>query len=218
MKPFLYGTLRRNLGTWAARDDQLPRVASAMLDLLPREPFDPAFRGQHLRTTYFDTLAYDLRKARRKGDKYLTLRIRGYGPDDRGPTEYALSAKTEKEKLRYPLDGEVAERILAGEYLRWTQDLLPGDMQARLLELAGDAALYPVVCVYAHRYAVEDDRDRVTLDVAVHADTGKRLPFHVVEFKSANKDEAPPDWIYTLGLRPIKSSKFLWATRTEGQQ
>ena len=216
MKPFLYGTLRRNLASWGAGDAQLPRVAGAMLELLPRESFDPAFRGQHLRTTYFDTRAFDLRKARRKGDKYLTLRIRGYGPDDGGAAQYALSAKTEKEKLRFPLDARDAESILAGEYLRWTQDLLPGDMQARLLELAGDAALCPVVCVYAHRYAVEDDQDRVTLDVAVRTDTGKRLPFHVVEFKSAKKDETPTDWLFTLGLRPIKLSKFLWATNTEG--
>jgi hypothetical protein len=216
MNPSLYGTLRRNLGTWAASEAQSPRVAGVMLNLLPRESFDPAFGGQHLRTTYFDTLAYDLRKARRKGDRYLTLRLRGYGSADGGATQYALSAKTEKEKLRYPLDARHAQSILAGEYLRWTEDLLPGDMQARLLELAGDATLYPVVCVHAHRYAVEDDQDRITLDVAVRTDTGKRLPFHVVEFKSAKKDEAPPGPLIALGLRPIKSSKFLWATNTEG--
>jgi hypothetical protein len=74
MKPIPSGNLRGNLGTWAVRNDQLPAVARMMLDALPPEGFDPAFRGQHLETTYFDTRDFLLRKARVK-DRRSTRRM-----------------------------------------------------------------------------------------------------------------------------------------------
>src|SRR5579872_4222230 len=76
MPPLPVAPLRTNLGTWAVPDAELPAVAAALLDALPAEPFDPAFRGQELETTYFDTPDFALRKARRRGGQYLTLRVR----------------------------------------------------------------------------------------------------------------------------------------------
>jgi hypothetical protein len=73
---------------------------------------------------------------------------------------------------------------------------------ARLLELAVVSPVLPVACVQCHRYAVEDDQDRLTLDTLPHA---------VLEFKST-KPEKPPDALAALHLRLIKLSKFLWAT------
>jgi hypothetical protein len=219
MKPIPTGPLRSNLGTWAVTAGQLPMVAATMLGVLPREVFDPGFRGQHLETTYFDTANYDLRKARVGKDKYLTLRIRCYRQDGEDTVQYALSAKTESGKVRFPLDPKDAEAILAGQYFTWPQVLLPGDLQARLLELTGDAPLFAVVCVHARRYAVETtegEGQRLTLDAGVTTDTGKRLPFGVLEFKSSDPGDVVPAAILALNLRPIKSSKFLWATNTEG--
>ena len=69
----------------------------------------------------------------------------------------------------------------------------------------------PVACVQCHCYAVEDDQDRLTLDTQVRTDTGKMLPHAVLEFKSTKPDK-PPDALTALHLRPIKLSKFLWAT------
>ena len=68
-----------------------------------------------------------------------------------------------------------------------------------------------VAWVECHRYAVEDEQDRVTLDTQVRTDTGKTLPRAVLEFKSTRPDK-PPDALTALHLRPIKLSKFLWAT------
>ncbi len=106
-------SLRKNLATWAVPTDLLPAVANVLHDLLPNEPFDPNFRGQALETTYFDTAAYDLRKARLSKSRYLTLRIRCYESPD-GAYSYALSAKTESEKWRIELTPGHAELLLAG--------------------------------------------------------------------------------------------------------
>src|SRR5262249_38396798 len=68
--------LRHNRATWAVSDGLLPAVARALVVALPAEPFDPNFRGQRLETTYFDTPGFALRKARHRGKRYLTLRLR----------------------------------------------------------------------------------------------------------------------------------------------
>jgi hypothetical protein len=202
--------LRSNLGTWAVAPSQSPAVTRLLLDALPREPFDPGFRGQALRTTYFDTATFDLRRARQRGDKYLTLRVRCYAGEL--CETFALSAKTEASKFRTVLEPEIAAELLAGDLDIYWAKLLPIDLAARLLNLTGDRRLLPVVTVAARRYAVEDDADRLTLDVDVRTDTGKQLPGHVLEFKSTLKGAEPPAGFAVLGLRPIKMSKFLWAT------
>jgi uncharacterized protein YjbK len=204
MPPLPATTLRSNLGTWAVATEQLPGLAAVLLEALPAEAYDPLFVGQRLETTYFDTADFDLRKARVKKDRYLTLRIRCYG----GQT-YALSAKTESEKWRLEIEPAHAELLLAGA-AQPSADL-PGHLRARLMEL-GAETLTPVVTVCCCRYAVENERDRFTLDVAVKTDTGKCLPHAVLEFKSTDKDAGPPGRLPALGLRPIKLSKFLWAT------
>jgi hypothetical protein len=208
MTPLPTQDLRGNLATWAVPTAQLPAVARALLDALPPEPFDPGFRGQAIATTYFDTSGFALRKARRKGKRYLTLRVRCY-PDE----VYALSAKTEDRKFRLPLDPGLAEDLLDGNTVNSRlADLLPGDLLARLQDLAGREPLRPVVTVRATRYACEDDADRLTLDCGVATDTGKCLPTCVLEFKSTLAGRAPPPSLAALGLRPIKLSKFLWST------
>jgi hypothetical protein len=198
--------LRSNLLTLAVPAGLGPAVARAMLDSYPIEPFDPGFRGQALETTYFDTPTFRLREARRRGKKYLTLRIRKY---PRGT--FALSAKTEDQKFRVAIRPNVAEDLLGGN-LEALVRYLPGDLLSRLLELTGEEPLGPVVTVCATRFAVEDDQDRVTLDLDVATDTGKCLPTGVLEFKSTRRDAPPPDPLAQLGLRAIKISKFLWAT------
>src|SRR4051812_44328812 len=115
MPPLPAAGLRTNLATWAVPGRSLPAVAGALLDSLPREAFDPDFRGQLLETTYFDTRTLDLRRARRKGDKYLTLRLRCYGGAD-GPAgpdadTYALSAKTEDRKWRLEVEPATAHLL-----------------------------------------------------------------------------------------------------------
>jgi hypothetical protein len=198
--------LRSNLLTLAVPPCLGPAVARVMLDNYPAEPFDPGFRGQALETTYFDTRDSRLRKARRKGRKYLTLRIRKY---PRGA--YALSAKTEDRKFRVEVSPNVAEDLLGANMSSLARSL-PGDLLSRLLELTDDRALAPVVTVCATRYAVEDEQDRITLDLDIATDTGKSLATGVLEFKSTRADAPPPDSLAPLGLRPIKISKFLWAT------
>jgi hypothetical protein len=88
---------------------------------------------------------------------------------------------------------------------------LPAHLRARLTEL-GTAELVPVVTVCCHRYAVEDDKDRLTLDCCVHTDRARHLGYGVLEYKSTNADATPPGRLIGLGLRPLKLSKFLWAT------
>jgi len=46
----------------------------------------------------------------------------------------------------------------------------------------------------------------------VQTDRGERLPAAVLEFKAMNKEEPPPGRLARLPIRPIKLSKFLWAT------
>lgn len=201
--------LRSNIATWAVPTRQVPAVVSAMLDTLPREVFDPSFHGQDLTTTYFDTAKFDLRKARRRGDRYLTLRVRCYQD-----YEYALSAKTEDRKYRLPLDADQVARLLGSGDLHASDfaALLPGDLLARLDGYVGPATLLPVIAIHSRRYAVEDAVDRLTLDLDVATDTGKGLPAGVLEFKSQLPGAQLPVSLTTLNLRPIKLSKFLWST------
>jgi len=210
--------LRSNLGTWAVTSGLLPAVVHQMTQALPPESFDPDFRGQELETTYFDTRAFALRKARRGKAKYLTLRIRCYSspiaPLARGAggegEVYALSAKTEQEKFRQIIAGDLAEGLLRDGIApaAWSS-LLPAHLVARLLELAGQMPLLPVVALRFRRYAVEDRIHRLTLDLDVRANTGKRMPCHVLEYKSTRTDTSFP---LAVPLPPMKLSKFLWAT------
>jgi hypothetical protein len=211
MKPLPSGDLRCNLATWLVPIGALPAVARALLDALPPEAFDPGFQGQKVETTYFDTAALALRKARRQGERYLTLRLRCYDAPG-SSTVYALSAKTESEKWRSEITAETADLVRQASGFAVWRSLLPAHLQARLVGLVGDEPLLPAACVLTHRYAVENERDRLTLDVDVRADTGKRLPAAVLEFKSIDEDAAPPGGLVAARLRPIKLSKFLWAT------
>jgi hypothetical protein len=211
MKPLPSDDLRSNLATWLVPVHDLPAVARAMLDALPPESFDPSFQWQKLETTYFDTAALALRKARRRGPQYLTLRLRCYDTFG-GSTTYTLSVKTESEKWRHEIPAETAELLLQTPGLDVWRSVLPGHLQARLASLVGDDMLWPVVCVQAHRYAVENEQDRLTLDVDVRTDTDKRLPAAVLEFKSTEEGAPPPAGLAVARLRPIKLSKFLWAT------
>jgi hypothetical protein len=213
MKPLPANPLRANLGTWAVPARLLPAVARAMLDALPPEAFDPLFVGQNLDTTYFDTAGLGLRKARRKGDRYLTLRLRRYDAPG-GPPAWALSAKTEGDKWRAEVEADEAHALLDGPAPDTAlRALLPAHLLARLVALVDGDPLGPVTCVHARRYAVEDDRDRLTLDVDVRADTGRCLPAAVLEFKCTAADEPPPGGLTALRLPPVKLSKFLWATK-----
>jgi hypothetical protein len=222
MKPLPATNLRRNYGTWAVPDRLLPAVAAQMLSRLPHEQFDPDFNGQYLQTTYFDTLRFDLRKARVTRDRYLTLRLRCYTPikgagRQYSESVYAVSVKTEDIKQRFEIDPATAEILLQaassnGSIMALWASILPPDIIARLLEIAGDDTVQPIVTVCAHRYATEDDTDRLTLDADVKTDTGKRLPHGVLEYKSINNPGTPTWPTELLGLRPLKISKFLWAT------
>jgi hypothetical protein len=207
MLPLPVQDLRRNVATWAVLPARVAAVAAVILEALPREVFDPAFQGQRLETTYFDTCDFTLRKARRRGDRYLTLRLRRY-PSDR----FALSVKTENAKFRQDAEPVLAQALLQGNVGLDDLEGLPADLAARLFELVQDEPLFPVVTVCATRYAVEDDVHRLTLDTHVYTDTGKSLPAAVLEYKSAGADAPLPDGLLALGLRPIKLSKFLWAT------
>ena len=219
MTPFLLcvtplPNMRSNIATWAVPTSLLPAVAAEMRAELEPESFDPLFQGQQLETTYFDTAGYDLRRARLRKDRYLTLRVRCYKSSERrglAPPEYtyAVSAKTEAEKWRQEIDEATAEAVLRGE--KPIRDLLPPNLLARLLEIT-NLELVPVVAVCCRRYAVEDDQDRLTLDCCVYTDRAKQLGYGVLEYKSTNPDETPPGCLIRLGLRPLKLSKFLWAT------
>jgi hypothetical protein len=191
----------------------LPAVAHVLHDVLPNEPWDPHFLGQRLMTIYFDTASFRLRKARAKGERYVTLRVRCYRGAD-GDELYAVSAKTEAEKFRTEISPEEANDIHGWPPTCGTAPLdhLPAHLLARVQELAGDEPLVPVVAIYCIRYAVQDTVDRFTLDVEVGTDTGKRLPYAVLEFKSMDAKARPPAPLELIGLRPIKLSKFLWAS------
>ena len=205
--------LRANVGTWAVPVALLPAVTKCLLESLLPEPFDAGFAGQDLDTTYFDAPNFDLRKARLRKDRYLTLRIRRYAQTSR-PDAYALSAKTEAAKFRADVPAALAIAALRNPsaLAALLQAALPADLLARLLDLAGAADLAAVTMVCCRRNAVEDDRDRFTLDVAVQTDLSKTLPFTVLEFKSSSASRTHANWPGIMGLRPIKLSKFLWAT------
>ena len=211
MKPLPAPDLRANLATWAVSPGDVPAVAHAMLAELKPEPFDPEFRGQLLTTTYFDTASFALRKARVRGERYLTLRIRCYQQHGK-PEAYSVSAKTESQKFRKELPPAAADAYLGpfaiGQSIAYE---LPADLLARLIEIIGDQPLQPVVAVEAVRFATENATDRLTLDLGVESDIGKALRFSVLEFKGKPGDSAP-GLLVSLGLRPIKLSKFLWAT------
>jgi hypothetical protein len=222
MKPLPTGTIRSNIATWAVPAQHLPAVAHFLHDVLPNEVYDPHFRGQVLRTTYFDTSNFDLRKARQAAGRYLTLRLRCYQPPEGEQEVYALSAKTEQEKWRQEISADLAEQIASGWLLDWPAQVLPGPLVDRLQELivpnggTADLAgvLVGVVTVCCRRYAVEDDQDRFTLDTEVNTDTGLALPFAVLEFKSTDAEAIVPQAgaLDPIRLRPVKLSKFLWAT------
>jgi hypothetical protein len=206
--------LRSNVGTWAVSSEQLPALTRQMLDVLSQEKFDPEFRGQYLQTTYFDTKSFALRKARVKGKKYVTLRIRCYAPvayasGSEGGV-YAISAKTESQKFRQEIDSDYAESLLcSGIEPSSLGGILASDLIARITDLSEGECLEPVVTLCFRRYAVEDNQHRLTLDTDIKSDTGRCYPSHVLEQKSTNKLSAP---LISLPLRPIKLSKFLWAT------
>jgi hypothetical protein len=107
-----------------------------------------------------------------------------------------------------PRNPPEAASSLAGNFNALARQLA-ADLLARFRELA-DTPVKPVVCVQCRRYAVENDEDRLTLDTCVHTDTGTHLPFNVLEFNSTEPDD-PPEPL--TALRPIKLSKFLWATK-----
>lgn len=199
--------LRTNVATWAVPPDLLPAVSRRMLRLLPAEAFDPEFFGQDLDTTYFDTRGLGLRRARRQGERYLTLRLRGYD----GET-FVLSAKTEAAKVREPVPGDIARRWLVQGIASPAALPLPADLLARLLGLSGDEPLSPVARVRARRYAVEDAQDRLTLDAQIRTDVGLRFPCAILEQKAVDARRSPFAAFDGMGLRPTKLSKFLWAT------
>jgi hypothetical protein len=209
--------LRSNVGTWAVPSCQLPALTRQMLDVLSPEKFDPDFSGQYLETTYFDTESFKFRKARVKGSKYVTIRIRCYAAaNSRGAyatplaTVYAISAKTESQKFRQEIDSEYAESLLqSGIVPSALVGIMPPDLIARIADLSEGESLDPVVTLCFRRYAVEDNQHRLTLDTDIESDTGRKYPSHVLEQKSTNKESSP---LVTLPLRPIKLSKFLWAT------
>jgi hypothetical protein len=206
MNPLPTEDMRTNRRTWAVPPEHGPALAAAMVELLPREPYDHLFLGQQLHTTYLDTVHLDLRKARMGRQRYLTLRLRSYASGSNDGETYALSAKTESEKFRLEIDGDTFAAILGGAP-GVLAAALPPHLAGRLLVL--NDSVVPAVCVRCRRYAVENDNERYTLDCAVHTDTGKCLPFNVLEYKSTDDgfvgDPIP-------GLRPTKLSKFLWAT------
>ncbi len=131
------------------------------------------------------------------------------------PPAYAVSAKTESEKWRQEIDEATAEAVLRREPDALARDslkdLLPPNLLARLLEIS-EEELMPVVTVCCRRYAVEDADRRLTLDCDVTTDHAKSLTAAVLEFKAMDKDEPPPGRLARLPIRPIKLSKFLWAT------
>lgn len=214
MPPLPTADTRTNFGTWTVPDVQLPAVASFLHDVLPNEAYDPHFRGQRLETTYFDTRDFELRKNRRVHEQYLTLRLRCYAPPG-GAASYAVSAKTEVEKFRAEVAPALADALLAAgaDVAGLLVQVLPANLQARLLDVSHEKPVLPVAAVCCRRYAVEDDEDRYTLDVGVHTDTGKRLPAAILEYKSNQvQPPPPPASLLQIGLRPLKLSKFLWAT------
>jgi hypothetical protein len=207
--------LRSNVGTWSVPNWRLPSVAKEMLSLLESEKYDPDFRGQYLQTTYFDTKDFSLRKARLRGRKYVTLRIRCYAPSSGAGNSYpegsyAISAKTELQKYRQQLDSRCAESLLsAGIQPASLVGIMQPDIIARISDLSIGETLQPIATVCFNRFAVEDERHRLTLDIDIKADTGWSYASHVLEQKSTDQNARP---LLNTPLRPIKLSKFLWVT------
>jgi hypothetical protein len=202
--------LRTNLATWAVPVEHIPALTQVLVESLPAEDYDPAFEGQRLATTYLDTQSLELRKNRLFHGKYITLRVRCYRLY--GDEAYALSAKTEDEKFRTDITPAQAEGLLAGEnVMPVLANLLPGRLYARLVDVAHDEPVRPIVCVHCRRYAREDEHDRLTLDVGVSTDTGRALPYAVCEFKSTRPAAETPPALDAIPIRPMKLSKFLWA-------
>jgi hypothetical protein len=203
-------SLRNNIATFAVPVEQIPAVVAVIRQSFSAEDYDAAFAGQELQTTYFDTRGLALRRHRLKRDKYITLRVRCYRAE--AGDSYALSAKTEQEKFRMEIDGATADLLTGRDNIGPAfARLLPLHLFARLLEIAGEEGVGPVVRVGCRRYACEDERDRLTLDVGIRTDTGKRLSYAVCEFKSTRADEPVPPALTRLPIRPMKLSKFLWA-------
>jgi hypothetical protein len=218
----LRDSTRHGLGTWAVPPCLLPALGAIMPTLAPAESYDPLFLGQYLETTYFDTPHFALRAARKKGERYITLRIRcyslSYAPSSaRQDNEeaYALSAKTESEKFRAEVSPEHAEAALQGGAAleMMLGNHLPPNLLSRILELQGDDQFLPAVTVCTRRYAVESAKERYTLDTDVRTDTGHCLDYAVLEYKSADEEAIPDRALSRLGLRRVRLSKFLWATR-----
>jgi hypothetical protein len=209
MPPLPAGDPRTNLATWAVPTALVPAVAHALSRSLPLEAYDPGFLGQDLQTTYLDTRGFDLRRARLRGDRYLTLRVRCYQPSD----TYALSAKTEESKFRLAIDPPTAACLLGDKVNDVLPSLLPPDLLDRLVDLTAGRPLTQVTAICFRRYAVEDDIDRLTLDLGITTDAGKTFPTQVLEFKSRLPGSQPPAPLTALQLKPIKLSKFLCATR-----
>jgi hypothetical protein len=200
-----------NRGTRSPPNHTLPALGAILRNNWNTEQFDKEFLGQFLETYYLDTDKLQLRKARKQGDRYLTLRVRCYSPAKRiFPTDgaYALSAKTEEEKFRLPIAEDVAYRILDSD-IDTLAPLLPPELLARFLELTDASPVRTATKLMCRRYAVEDDQDRLTLDRQVRTAAGKRMDFNVLEFKSIKPKPMP---LPNLMLSPIKLSKFLWAT------
>jgi hypothetical protein len=210
MNPLPAQDLRTNLATWSVLPEFVPAVARRMLNLLPAEQYDPVFAGQQLVTTYFDTYGRALRAARKRGDRYLTLRVRHYQPGD----TFALSVKTEMGKFRVEVSPWRAKKIIEYGFDAFHFELLPPHLVARIYEHSDGELLQAVVDVHFRRYAVEDADNRLTLDIGIETDTGKCFPCEVLEHKATDPDASPYAVLAALGLRPIKLSKFLWATRT----
>jgi hypothetical protein len=202
--------VRTNIGTWLVPDHVLPFLSRYMTTSLPPEAFDQDFHGQCLKTTYFDDAGFRLLKARKTADQYLTLRIREY-PEN----VFYLSAKTGSQKFRTEISSaEVAAHYLSQGLAQGDLEmLLPADLLARAYGLTNTAArLVPVVSVGCRRYAVENDNDRLTLDVCVKTDRGKTLEQGVLEHKQTEETTSSPH-PEALGLRPVKLSKFLWSMK-----
>jgi hypothetical protein len=192
----------------------LPAVAQRMLDALPPEPFDPGFFGQDIKTHYFDTRGLALWKRRARKDQYLTLRLRCYHGVERDEA-YAVSAKTERAKVRVDVDADTATALLGGSTIvPLLQRILPAEMVARMMAYLDEEPLRVAACVSARRYATEDGARRLTLDTDVRTNAGKTMPYGVLEFKASDKGAAAPGSLLVLpGLSIAKLSKFLWSLR-----
>lgn len=202
-----------NRATWGVPDNRLPALGSVMHDLLPNESYDPRFVGQDISTDYFDSPRRELIRARRKSRHYLTLRLRQYSPPDGQPNAWALSAKCDLGKWRQQISAQEAHLIRTNQMPDWAETYLPANLLARLQGLVVDSAnLVVCVNVRCRRYAVEDASQRFTLDVGLRTDLGKKYGCSVLEFKSVQEDAPVPSNLQRLSLRPLKLSKFRWAT------